>query len=519
LQTSTQSYWTTDFKVTETDREYLYSIFLEEETPITTPELIRRLIAFRINNEYRKLERHRDKGNFFQPRNTYQVEQELIFPAFDFATGHIVGERPGRNPDYGEFVILEVEFEDGKRREIASQVAGYHKLNEDMDTMFDATPADPAETYQRYKRILTPIVVDALREDKDTIFIAKRWFLKSLLLEVNVGHLNLAEAVLDMSSGGPLKTSDIAAVVGFGQDANPILQQFSLDYGLSQDERFDEVGPAGEVLWFLKRMEPPEIQEPPGALRYTEIPYNPALIRDELLDLENDIDDELSANEFVDDEELSDEVTIILNYPHWRMGTLPLTQRSEHLFPIAYRTPRIRMSLVDAKTGKEMNGWVVRQNGYVYGLGDFYRQYHLPIGVRLLVRSDDDNPSRVIVDFVDYKPRNEWIWVARPEEDRLRFEEGQQSIGAQYDDLMILGINDPDALDALAKKKQRTALVTLMRDLIGELAQFSPQRHVHSKTIYSAVNMLRRCPPGPIFATLVNDPSFVRTGGPYWRLA
>jgi hypothetical protein len=46
----------------------------------------------------------------------------------------------------------------------------------------------------------------------------------------------------------------------------------------------------------------------------------------------------------------------------------------------------------------------------------------------------------------------------------------------------------------------------------------TPQRTVHAKTIYSAVNVLRRCPPGPIFATLVARPEFEHVGGPYWRL-
>jgi hypothetical protein len=39
---------------------------------------------------------------------------------------------------------------------------------------------------------------------------------------------------------------------------------------------------------------------------------------------------------------------------------------------------------------------------------------------------------------------------------------------------------------------------------------------VHAKTIYSAVNVLRRVAPGPVFALLSTEPCFVAMGGGYW---
>jgi hypothetical protein len=57
----------------------------------------------------------------------------------------------------------------------------------------------------------------------------------------------------------------------------------------------------------------------------------------------------------------------------------------------------------------------------------------------------------------------------------------------------------------------------LLADLVPELAKLNPQGTVHTKTIYSAVNMLRRCPPGPILAELISRPAFVSVGGGYWR--
>jgi hypothetical protein len=49
-----------------------------------------------------------------------------------------------------------------------------------------------------------------------------------------------------------------------------------------------------------------------------------------------------------------------------------------------------------------------------------------------------------------------------------------------------------------------------------ELVKLSPQGTVHAKTIYSAVNVLRRTPPGPVFAQLSTEACFVSMGGGYW---
>ncbi|HLA44880.1 MAG TPA: hypothetical protein VJZ27_15655, partial [Aggregatilineales bacterium] len=518
--TGTESYWSKEFKLTRSDLEFIYNLFLETETPIKTPDLIQRLIDFRVESELRLLEKYREKGKLFRPADHYQIGDELVFPAFDFSIGKVIDQRPGENPEPGEFTVLKVEFEDGKIREIACDLKIEHKLNEAITEPEEIKRPDAARIYQRFKRVLTPIVVDTLREDQDTLFIAKRWFLKSLLLDVNIGHLNLAEAVLDINGGGPVETLTIARDVGFGEDVNPILRTVSLDYGLLQDERFDEVGPAGQVAWFLRRFEPPEIITPPAILRYQEINYDPSVLSEELLDFEEEIDDELSIHELVDEDELQDTATITLTYPHWRSGTLPLSQRAEHLFPIAYRTPRIRMTLLDGMTGDEINGWVVRDYGFVFGLTEFYQRHHLPIGAYIHIKPHKDL-SRVEIYFESHKPRIEWLWIAHPDGERLRFEEGQQMIGAHYDDLMALGIEDIVGLDTLRERyeQRRTPLSTIMKELTLELAQFSPQRHIHSKTLYSAVNLLRRCPPAPIFATLCTDSAFVHTGGPYWRLA
>jgi hypothetical protein len=55
-----------------------------------------------------------------------------------------------------------------------------------------------------------------------------------------------------------------------------------------------------------------------------------------------------------------------------------------------------------------------------------------------------------------------------------------------------------------------------MTRILPGLVSLSPQATVHAKTIYSAVNVLRRTPPGPVFALLSTEPCFVPMGGGYW---
>jgi hypothetical protein len=55
-----------------------------------------------------------------------------------------------------------------------------------------------------------------------------------------------------------------------------------------------------------------------------------------------------------------------------------------------------------------------------------------------------------------------------------------------------------------------------MLRVVPELTKLSPQATIHAKAVYSAVNILKRTPPGPVFAHLSTEPRFVPMGGGYW---
>ncbi|NDJ77364.1 MAG: hypothetical protein GYB65_14015 [Chloroflexi bacterium] len=521
LQTQTETYWTDGFELTDRDIESIFSIFLEEETPLTSRDIARRIVQYRVDQEIQSLRRLYEKGEIFQPKNAYAVGQTLVFPALDYSVGEIVSERPGNNPEHGDFTVIEVDFGSGQTREFASALQGHHQLNfdgSDSSAMFDQGGVSVESIFEEYADDIIYMLEDRLREDADVVYFAGRWFLKSLLAEISIAHLHLAEAVLHMHEGGPLQTTDIAPQLDLPDEVNPRLQAFSLDNAMFNDKRFDEVGPSGQVLWCLRDLEPTEVLEMPERLKYQPIDYNWELLTDELVALEHELDDELSN--LRSPAKPADEVTFSLNFPHRRTGTLPLSSRLRHLFPTSYEAPRILMTLVDGQTGDEMQGWVVREHQYVFGLADFYRHHQLPVGAYLTVKRTE-TPSRVIIDFTNYRPRSEWIRLAVPgDNDRLAFENHKRSIGAQYDELMVLGADDLKAIDALWIPTTRAVpdLTDTMRNVMAELARLTPQHTVHAKTLYSAVNVVRRCPPGPIFATLAARSEFEHVGGPYWRL-
>lgn len=517
-QVDSEQYWTENFSITDGDIEFVFNLFLEEEKPLSSREIARRLIQHRVEQEIQQLRRQIERGAIYQPRNTYSVGQVLVFPAMNYRHGEVIAERPGYNPEHGEFTVLKVQFAPGKVREFASALQTPHVLNIDAPTDLAMPSVDVDRVFEQYGDDIAYLLEQRLEQEEDAVYFAGRWFLRSLLVDVGLANRNLAEAVLVVHNGGPLATAEIMRELDLPAEVNPRLQAFSLDYALFHDERFDEVGPAGQVLWFLKELEPEGVIAVPQHLRYVPIDYDRSLLTDELLALEQEIDDELSN--LRTPPKTDGPVTISLNFPHRRAGTLPLNSHLRQLFPTAYEAPRVLVILIDGQTGEEMNGWVVREHRYVYGLSDFYRRHKLPVGAYITVERTDD-PARVMVNFRGYRPRTEWIRLAYVGDDnRLRLDSQKRLIGAEYDELMALGAEDLKAIDSIwiDPANPREPLHETIRHLMGALARLSPQRTVHAKTLYSVVNVVRRCPPGPIFAALVAHPEFEHVGGPYWRL-
>lgn len=514
-----ESYWT-EFEVTDDDLDFIDNLLLEREVPLTSQEMASALVEHRLAElAQQRAQAAQSELQPYLPAGSYKLGQKLRFTQLDGQVGQVTGVRPGSNPGLDPFEVIQVEFEnDGEAREFAAGLE-QHSLNQIESDDEDRPEDETSESVMRqYASVLTSRVEQRLVDSPGIVRIAGRWFHAGLLAEINEGHLNLAEAVLDVSAGGPLPTRDLMEHMELPENLDPLLTEFSVDYALQEDERFDEVGPAGKVLWFLKRLEPPEVLEVPERLRYEPRVYSRDSLDAELLQLEGLVDDEYGEQPA--EPRPKQPVTLPLLFPHWHTGSLPLSSRLQPLFPTAYEAPRIRFVLVDGHSGRQFPGWVVREPRYVYGLRDWYREYDIPAGGLVTVRSGEDE-GEVIVESVDPRKRNDWIRTVTVSADgRIGFTMLKHPVGSQYDDRMIVGVIDEQALDEAweTSEQSKLPLHRLVPDVFRELSKLNPQTTVHAESLYSAINVIRRIPPGPIFAELITQPYYEHVGDHYWRL-
>lgn len=511
-----EDYWAT-FNLEPEDIEFLYNYLLESETPLTSQELVQTLIAERIQREKLALEEQRlSGGEIYYPKEQYAVGQILVFPALGWRRGKVVNVRPGHNPDSGDFDVLKIDFDNGDPHEYASNLLE-HALNNPPDISDEDDSLNPNFVLNSYDEQIIAAVETGLEEHEDFVRIAGRWFPRALLVDVNIGHLNLAEAVLDLNSGGPLATSALIEQVELTSNVNPKLLEFSMDLALQEDERFDEVGPAGEVLWFLRRLEPAEVLKTPSFLGYHEVDYDPSVLSHQMLELVEDLDDELSISTRDGGEPAEVEVRLI--YPHWRAGTLPLSARVSHLFPTAYEAPRIRVTFVDGDNGQRFPAWVLRNRHYVYGLKEWYETAELIPGSVIRVRRGQ-NPGEVTIFSDSQRTTREWVRTVLVGSDGgLVFAMLKQIVPVNFDDRMVVAVPDPDSIDLAWDKiaKERPAFEQIVVNTVKELAKLNPQAHVHATELYAAINIIRRCPPEPILALLASRPWFDHVGDLHFR--
>ena len=219
-------YWT-DLQITQQDVEFLHNHLFELETPLTARELVTVFVNERIRVERLAVQQRRQAGGkTYFPKESYQVGEELIFPALNWKHGKVTAVRPGANPEIGSFDVLTVDLGNGSEKLFASNLAN-HSLN-DLPATVEEEGFDAEAILRADGSALEKKIEAAFRADDELVRIAGRWFPRALLVDVNVGHLNLAEAVLDMAGGEPLPTSALLKDVALPEGINPKLAEFSL---------------------------------------------------------------------------------------------------------------------------------------------------------------------------------------------------------------------------------------------------------------------------------------------------
>ena len=97
----------------------------------------------------------------------------------------------------------------------------------------------------------------------------------------------------------------------------------------------------------------------------------------------------------------------------------------------------------------------------------------------------------------------------------------KMQVACEYDEHMIVAEQDVAALDELRSagatgRRRRDA--QLVAQMTPELIKLNPQGTVHAKSVYSAVNMVLRTPPGPVFYALLSNRRFRDVGGGLFAL-
>jgi len=508
-------YWI-NFIVAQEDIEFLYNQLLELEIPQTPTSLLKLIVGNRIKAINEAQEKEKVSDVIYIPRGHYEIGQTLIFPAFDWKSGLVDNIRKGFNPEFESFEVIDITFENGDKSSFACNLVD-HPLNNSSNTITTDPLLDIDYVIIQFGERLTHVLIENLEGNHELVRIAGCWFPKALLVDINTGHLNLAEAVLEESKGGPLSTRQLLDQIELKSPVNPQLMEFSLNYVLQDDQRFDEVGPAGEVLWHLKDMEPEDVRKIPSCLQYEKLNYDHEIVKPFLSQFEGDLFDELE--EWEKAKENIGEIKVSLIFPHWHAGTLPLSHSLSNLFPTAYEAPRVCFTFMDEENKKRFPGWVVRPHRYVYGLKDWYKTNGLMPG-SLVYLKKGDQPGEIKVFREKCRQSREWMRTALIGSDQgIVFGMLKQTVFTTFNERMSITVPDPEGFEEIWIKNnsKKEDVNRIILKIMRELSKLNPQ--IHAQELYAAVNILKRCPPGLIINFLLTSKDIKHLGDLYFRIA
>lgn len=517
LKTHTEAFWRDEFRISEADLDFLTGLILESLKPQSTEQLAGALIARYCRLEQESAAREAVTSRVYRPMDSYQVGERLMFTAFNFAEGQIIDIRPGQNPRYGPFNVIRVAFDDGQEREFAAQFDRPHPLNRPLEEL--SLPQGEGMTEEEAIRTFLPYVAPRLEErlqsSGDWVRLNGQWFLSGLLPEVHVGHLNLAEAVI-YEAGKPITAQEMLGHLDLSPTASEAAQLFALNHALANDPRFDNVGTPEERVWYLRALEPPAAFERPAVLKPAFIAEEEDLIGLTMVDLVEEIGDELDLVEGAIVRPPRD-IRFELNFPHLYAGTAPAGEALLRLFEQKGRS-RFPITIIDGRTGKRFEAWVVPAHRYICGLGEWYATCGMTVGAEISF-SPTGEPFTLVANIATARGgRSQWVRTASVEDGRLVLQIQRASVAVRCDPNMLIDVPNKEAIAQLMAQHEQanTSLFALVRMAFLELAKLNSQGYAHAKSIYSVVNMHRRSGAVPIFAILTRHACYDPVGDGQW---
>ncbi|MBX7235761.1 MAG: hypothetical protein K1X65_15340 [Caldilineales bacterium] len=524
IQRKTQNlaYWRDDYKVDNADHEFLYETLADATEPQSLSQLARAIIRRRCQQEESRIRTELTRGLIFDPYDTYRADDMVVFPAFEFRLAKVLAVRSGQNPEHGPFDVINVRFEgEASERMFAARLRTPHPLNRNgQEVKFsDEDVLTPDEIFDLVSDAVSARIEKHL-QGNPSLFVraGASWLTAEQMVQVNLGHLNIAEAAIEMNNK-PVSTAALLDAIDLDAGSAESVRIFSLETALYGDDRFVEVGSGERRAWYLRRMMPAAALETPPALRVRPVSYQRSSLDVEMVKIEWELNDEWSEGGLGDETPAeAPSVSFHVLYPHLISGTLPLSASTRRLLPHG-SGQATEVTLIDGRWGGRIQGWVSSSGRYVAGLGAWYAQHKLPVGARITLERTN-NPGEVVIDFRPQRAKRAWVRTARVLNGRLTFELNQHQLACDYDDHLAMVVPDSAEIEAFrgAFAQRQPTIRQVVEEIMPELAKLSPQGTAHVKTLYSAVNVAMRLPPGPIFAALSQLPGATDTGSGFWSL-
>lgn len=517
----TSAFWQSEFQITSRAIEALYNVFLESGEPRSTEDVGLFFVKQILEAEEQALKAELQQGEVYRPDQPYAVGDKLVFTKFDRAVGTVVDVTPGYNPIDKDFSIIHVQFPSNTILTFAANLPSPHELSVNPHELAQGEEGISAaqKLFGQYQHLIRPKVEAALRRRNDFVEFNRQWFLADLLIDVQEGLLNIVDAAIDINAG-PLNVDTLIEQLEL-QKSGVITEalRFSVNWRLKNDPRFINVGTEDAILWYLNRLKPYQVDSIPRNLKIHPglVGFNPAQLPAELKELLKEIDDEATPAEYAKPiDPHADEVSFALSYPHWRSGTLPVLPSIRYLLPDA-GNQLLALQLIDGQHGDTLLAWLSSKNNYIFGVEPWINRHKLPVGTFISLKKTND-PLKFIINFTPQRAQREWVRIAAAKNNQLSFELKNRSLPCKRDELIALEEENPEALDLLWNKfeENQLPLFDLLVRIFPELVKLTSQGMVHSKTLYSAVNVVRRCPPGPMLYELATHPCFIWMEHGYW---
>lgn len=456
-------------------------------------------------------------GRVYRPMDTYAVGDRVVFSELSMAEGRVVSVRAGQNPKYTAFSVVEVSFAGGPNRAFASSLDILHPLNRPVEELIASGDEAFSEirAAAEFAKYVAPRLERRLQNLGEWVQLNGSWFLHGLLPEVHVGHLNLAEAVI-YEARRPVPAREMLAHIDGGGSAATDALLFALNHALAADERFDNVSTGDERVWYLRSLEPEAVFSQPPALKVAFAAGAEDYVGLTMLDLIEDIGDELDLVEGAVLRDLHG-LRFEVNFPHLTSGTMPAPAHFVRSMGDAARR-HYAVTLVDGRSGKRFEVWVVPDMGYACGLGDWYASVGMTVGGQVTVTPADQPMVYTLTVTPVRGGRSDWVRTASIVEGRLTVQMMRASTSLRCDPNLLVSVPDRAAIAQVMARSEaaNTPLPVIIRGAFQELAKLSSQGLAHAKSIYSIVNMQRRAGAAAVFATLTRQACYDPVGDGQW---